>query len=192
MQMIWKWLITFFAFLPPVFRRNGEGNVFTGVCPFTFAGLSPSRRGVSFLRAPILSEGGTPSQVLMGGYPLPRSGWGGGGGYPPVQMGGVPPSQVRMGIIPPMSRPGKGVPPPPCPDLGRWYIPVQTWEGGTPSPIQVRSQDGGYPQPEQHSVYLLRGGRCASCVYSGGLSCFTVYSSKWRSLRENTQLSKLL
>ena len=46
--------------LPPAFRRNGEGNVFTGVCPFTPRG------------------GGTPIWPTGGGIPHPRSGWGGG------------------------------------------------------------------------------------------------------------------
>ena len=101
---------------------EGEGNVFTGVCPFTPGRIPhPSRRG------------GHPS-FLMGGNPF-------------LGLDGVPPSQVWQGCtpiqdqdggggslgldgVPPQTRPGKGVP---HPDMGR----------GTP--IQVRSQAGGYP-----------------------------------------------
>ena len=67
---------------------------------------------------------------------------------------------------------GGGGTPFPGPGWGGWR--------GTRPPIQVRSQDeggglgtgGGYPLLEQHSVYLLRGGRYASCVHAGGFSCF--------------------
>ena len=96
--------------------------------------------------------GGTPSQVrtgvppsqfrMGGGYPYLRSGW---GIFPiPVQNRGTPPSA------------GWGYPHPP---LAGWGIP----------PIQVPGQDwgGGLPKLEQHSVYLLRGGRYASCVHAG-------------------------
>ena len=108
--------------LPTAFRRNGEGNVFTGVCPFT----------------PM--EGVPPPGQLGGGYPSQ------------VRMGGTP-SQVRMGSTP---FPGQ--------DGG---TPFQ----GTPHP-GLRSGQQGYPQLEQHGVYLLHGGRYASCVHAGGLSCF--------------------
>ena len=73
-----------------------------------------------------------------------------------------------------------------------WGTP---WEEGTPLgypprrgyPPQGTIQQTGtqvrYPTPgrghlprstptEQHSEYLLRGGRYASCVHAGGLSCF--------------------
>ena len=97
------------TFFPPAFRRNGEGNVFTGVYPFTFAGRGVPHpadlggipffptRGIppSFLTSggyPILpNQGESPSQV--GVYPHPRSGW------------GVPPSQVWTGGYP---HPGQG------------------------------------------------------------------------------------
>ena len=49
------------------------------------------------------------------------------------------------------------------------YLPSQVW--GVPTwvpPHQVRYP----PPPEQHGVHLLRGGRYASCVHAGGLSCF--------------------
>ena len=66
-----------------------EGNVFTGVCPFT-GGYSSSGLGVPYTGTPRAKDGvpppgqdvrmGTPSQVRMG--------------YPP------PPSQVRTGVTP--------------------------------------------------------------------------------------------
>ena len=70
---------------------------------------------------------------------------------------------------------------------------LDSWQGGTPFP----GLDGGVPHPadrgeplpssgwgvpprqgvplppDQHSMYLLRGGRYASCVHSGGLSCIS-------------------
>ena len=117
----------------------------------------------------------TLSTPRRGGYPIPR--WGGGGGVllpssrgwrvPPykVQVGGdrvPPPIQVRSQdggwgyppsrSDPRMGRQGRGTPPP-------------------PHPGQIPGRGGGYPLPEQHSMYLLRGGRYASCVYAEGLSC---------------------
>ena len=50
------------------------------------------------------------------------------------------------------------------PDRGRGY-PILP--GGYPHP---RSGQGWCPQSEQHSMYLLRGGRYASCIHAGGLS----------------------
>ena len=94
-------------------------------------------------------------------YPLPRSKQEGTlprsrqGGTPfQVQVGGIP-SQVRVGGYP---FPG-------------WRYPSPTWEESTPHPGQIPGWGEGYPLPEQRSVYLLRGGRCASCFHAGGLSC---------------------
>ena len=111
------------SFLPPAFRRNGEGNVFTGVCLHL-------RGGGGYPH--LANWGDTPSQVRMGQYPIP----GQDGGYPP-------PPTSRMGYPPPRRGPRSG---------------------------------GGYPQLEQHGVYLLRGGRYASCVHAGGLSCICTNS----------------
>ena len=47
--------------------------------------------------------------------------------------------------------------------------PIQLM-GGTPPGKGVPL--AGYPLPDQHSVYLLRGGRYASCVQAGGFSFF--------------------
>ena len=96
----------------------------------------------------------------MRGYPIPRSRWGDPGkGLPPLCL-------------------GRGNSPPPT-----WERGYPTWEGGMPHlgsryPPLSRSDPrtgGGYPLPEQYSVYLLRGGRCASCVHAGGLSCVDVF-----------------
>ena len=93
-----------------------------------------------------------------GGYPIPihpcpgrggtRSslGWGGGGGY----------------LIQPWT--GGGVP---QPWMGGWY-PIS---GGVPHPMSRGIP--WVPPPARDSKHLLRlrGGRCASCVQAGGLSC---------------------
>ena len=91
--------------------------------------------------------------------------WGEGAPWTSSRWGGTP-SQLRTGVSPSQIR--KGYPP-------SW---PGTLTGGTP--IQTLN-GGGYPLPEQHSVYLLRGGRYASCFHAGGLSChycFPVWSSK--------------
>ena len=102
----------------------------------------------------------TPSQVRLEhtlisgqdrGYPShpgPRSGW-----------GGVPQLEQYSGY--PILGQDRAPPPP------------HQQDGGTP-PIQVPGQDGGgggVPELEQYSGYFLRGGRYASCVHAGGLSC---------------------
>ena len=51
--------------------------------------------------------------------------------------------------------------------------PLPRSRGGTPSSWWDVPQQG-VPPPEQHSVYLLRGGRYASCVQAGGLSCSVI------------------
>ena len=124
-----------------------------------------------------LGEGGYPSQV-WGGYPIPRSQiWP--GGYPiPGLVGGYPrypPNQVWMGY-PPETWDGvtpwtwDGVTPS---DLGwgtptTWdRVPPQTWEGVSPPDL-----GRGTPPDLGHSEHLLRGGRYASCVDAGGLSCW--------------------
>ena len=101
--------------------------------------------------------GGYPIPGLAGGIPHPRSDW---GGYPiPGLAGGVPhPSGTpltRSGWVPPPPRPGTGYPPP---DLGL----------GTPLDL------GWGTPPPQHSEHLIRGGRYASCVHAGGLSCYDI------------------
>ena len=97
-------------------------------------------------------EGDTPFPVPgTGYYYLPRSGGGtlllSGRGVLLPQVGGVLPSQAGGTTF-----------------TGR-VLPSQIWGGGG------TTLPGGYPLLEQHSVYLLRGGRYASCVHAGGLSC---------------------
>ena len=62
-----------------------------------------------------------------------------------------------------------------CPrlNLGRGTPPPEPGKGVPPCPGQVPGW-GGVPQLEQHSVYLLRGGRYAFCVQAGGPSCLLV------------------
>ena len=100
--------------------------------------------------------GGTPSQVWPGGYPSPTPGM----GYPPDQgqgtpwiWDGVPPRTWDR--VPPLDL-GQGIPPRP----GTGYLP-----------------DLGWGTPPQHSEHLLRGGRYASCVHAGGLSCTILFTN---------------
>ena len=97
-------------------------------------------------RYPILPNGG--------GHPHPRSGQ---VGVPPshIRMEGYPSIQVRMGVPPSKIR-----------------------RMGCPSPL---SRSGprlghGYPQPEQHIVYLLGSGWYTSSVHAGGPSSSTFNS----------------
>ena len=128
------------TYLPPAFRRNGEGNVFTGVCPSTHlrggggGGLVPPSGShiyrphsegmgkVMFSQASVRPHtygGGYPHLANQGGmYPLPKSGWG-------------------------MPIPGQ--------DGGTWGIPHQ--DGAPPFRSQVRM--GGYPIPGQDRGYPL-------------------------------------
>ena len=114
---------------------------------------------------------GYPARSSQGGYPgrggtLPGPAGGGylvGEGVPwwggtlGVPRSGTPPARSAGGV------PWQGVP---------WwgstqvrYPPGQVSQGGYPA--------GGVPRSGQHSEYLLHGGRYASCVHAGGLSCLT-------------------
>ena len=107
--------------------------------------------------------GGVPCQVqLGGGYPA-RSSWAGGypgGGYPaggyPGQ-GTPPPWPGQPGGVPDGGVPRSGTPP--------------TWPGGVPRSGTPPARLGGVPRSGQHREYLPQGGRYASCVHEGGLSC---------------------
>ena len=75
---------------------------------------------------------------------------------------------------------GKGVPQPgldggggvPQPGFdGGWY-PSQAWMVGGTCGTPWPGLDGVPPPHHKHSEHLLRGGRYASCVHAGGLSCF--------------------
>ena len=95
-----------------------------------------------------MERGSTPSQVWDRGVPHPRSG----------QRGEVPHSRSRQGGGYPIQQTG-GVPHP-----GLSGVPPP-WDEVPPLPNQ---------KTEQHSEHLLRGGRYASCVHAGGLSCFNI------------------
>ena len=124
--------------------------------------------------------GGVPCQVQPGGIPWP-------GGYPgwgipyQVQPGGYPAWGVPWVGVPcqvqPGGYPGWGVP---CqiqlgvPCLGGTLARGVPWPEGYPGqgvPWQGGTLLGG-TQLGQHREYLLHGGRYASCVHAGGLSCF--------------------
>ena len=110
------------AILPPAFRRNGEGTVFTGVCPYFGGGGGvphPADRGVpssSQWRHPHLADIGATPIWLTKGVPSPAN-----GGCPIQPMGGIPSGQwvrVRdwMGYSPVGTGWGS---PPPCQD---WMV----------------------------------------------------------------------
>ena len=106
---------------------------------------------------PIQPTGGVPSSCWWRVPPI----WLMGVGHLLSGLDGVPLSRPGKGVPP--SRPGKGVPPSQTwdgvPPIQTWEagILIQTWdrvppypdlEWGYPPPIQVRTQDRGYPQLE--------------------------------------------
>ena len=99
------------------------------------------------------AQGGYPGRggTLAGGYPGRGVPWLGGtlaGGYPGLGEGGT-----LAGGYP-----------------GRGGVP---WLGGGGYPARGGTLPGGRgTQLGQHREYLLHGGRYASCVHAGGLSCF--------------------
>ena len=146
-------------------RSTREGNILTRVCPSI--NLSVHRGGYPY---PIVlcnisqnamrQRGGT--QTPPGGYPgqVPPRGVPGSG----TPRGGT---QVRY---PPGGVPGSGTPP--------GGYPGQVPPGGEGVP-RSGTPPGGYPDPPprggtqvgQQKEYSLHGGRYASCVHAGGLSC---------------------
>ena len=63
---------------------------------------------------------------------------------------------------------------------GTWTPPggTRTPPGGTQTPPGgTRTPPGGYPDPPRpgQKEYSLHGGRYASCVHAGGLSCFFLF-----------------
>ena len=146
-------------------RRMGEGTVITGVCLFTPEGVPPSSQwGV------IHSSwwgGCRPPSFLMGvPHPFqdpfpegtPSARW----VYLPVGTGwGNPPIRTGWGYSPVVT--GWGY----CPSSlirTRWSHPRWDWMG---VPLLIRTGWG----------YLIRGGRNASCVHAGGLSCYKAFLS---------------
>ena len=143
-----------------------------------------------------LDGGGYPSQVLMvggvpqpgfdgGGYPsqvwmmgVPQPGLDGGGVPQPGLDAGEYPNQVLMvggywvppGLYIPLYYPG--YPPPSRPGWGTphhhgWMWYPLPWLHVVPPPMTAWGTS-----PHQHSEHFLRGGRYASCVHTGGLSCY--------------------
>ena len=88
---------TFSKFLPPAFRRNREGTVFTDVCLSAPAGIPHLHHIMLPLTGPMFFLGGTP---VSGPISFP------GGGEPKSQTGGNP---VPDGWVSPVSD-GVGVP----------------------------------------------------------------------------------
>ena len=125
----------------------------------------------------VLGGGGTPSQVWVGGT-LSHIWVGGRGGYPVPGLGEGVPHPRYGGTLQGLGVPWHGVPllsrsqvrlggvPGYSPHHQDWVPPHQ--QDGVPPAIQVRT--GEVHQLEQHGVYLLRGGRYASCVHAGGLT----------------------
>ena len=136
-------------------RSTRGGNVFTLFTSWGGGGYSIQLTGGGGTPSQVQAGGGTPSQVQAGGGGTPSQ----------VQVGGVPHPRSKWGGTPMGGTPTGGVPgvPPRPADWGG------TLMGGYPPPTQLTG--GGYPLPEQHSVYFLHRGRYASCVHAGGLSC---------------------
>ena len=141
------------------------------VCPQK-GGSGPARGGVRSSRGEgvgqVQPEGGGVGQVQPGGRGGSGPAWGGGVGQ--VQLGG---------------RGGSG------PAGGKGWV-RSSWGGGGVGQVQpggrggsgpargeegwVRSSRGGGGSAKiaQHRKYLLHGGRYASCIHAGGLSCFNL------------------
>ena len=115
------------------------------------------------------SRGGYPARSSRGGGTLPGPAGGGGTLPGPAGGGGVPwlggvHCQVQPGRVPwPGGYPGQGVA---CRGVPWW---------GSTLP-------GEGTQLGQHREYLLHGGRYASCVHAGGLSCFEILLVQCKTL----------
>ena len=114
--------------------------------------------------------GGYPARSSQGGYPG-RGGYPGQGGYPAagVPWSGTPPQPGQDGGVPwPGGYPARGVPwsgtPPARSGWGGTLA-----GGGTLLPCWGRGTQVG-----QQKEYSLHGGRYASCVHAGGLSCISL------------------
>ena len=142
--------------------------------------------------------GGVPDPAMDGGGGSQVSDLGGGVPTSQIFRGGGPWSQIFRGGGYPVSVKGKIF------DTRFGLIHVQTGEkifcGGTlpppppPPPRQVKGKifdtrfglihvqtgkknfcQGDPPPPDSKKLLWLRGGRYASCVHAGGLSCFNLY-----------------
>ena len=164
-------------------RSTREGNVLTRVCPSI--NLSVHRGGYPYpiMLCNISQNAMSPGTPPPGGYRglgtpprgVPRSGyppWGGTEVWVPPRGGTqvrVPPPQGGTQVrYPPGGYQVRGtevqVPPPPGGGGTEVRVPPR---GGTPSPGTPR----GGTRVGQQKEYSLHGGRYASCVHAGGLSC---------------------
>ena len=111
--------------------------------------------------------------------------WGSRGGtLPGPAGGGTLPGPAGGGVPWPGGYPG-GVPwPGGYPDWGG--VP---WPGGYPG--RGGTLAGGGTQLAQHREYLLHGGRYASCVHAGGLSCLCLQlNHSWLTVKKIVTNSK--
>ena len=147
--------------------KDGEGNVFSlstpGGYPYPIMLCNISQNAMG------QTLGGVPCQVQPGRYPTR--------GYP---ARGTLPGGTLLGGYPvryPLARSGWGVPCPggtlPGGTLSGGTLP---WSGTPPSQVRMggtlpRSGRGGGTQVGQQKEYSIHGGRYASCVHAGGLSC---------------------
>ena len=150
-------------FLPPAYVVRREGNSFTlFVCPHGGEG-GPGTPPLGGTRVRYPPRGVPGSGTPLGGYPgqVPPRGVPGSGTPPQGYPGQVPPrgGGVTRVRYPPGGCPG--TPPGGC--LG-------TPPGGYPGPGGV-PRSGGGTRVGQQKEYSLHGGRYASCVHAGGLSC---------------------
>ena len=170
----------------PVYYRphpkDGQGNIFSqftlagGGGGYTISGLRwrgggtlARSRGVPHLRSEV---GGTPA----------RSRW---WGVPPWTWDGVPPRH-GMGYSP---GPGMRY----TPQTWDWVLPPWTFDW-VPHPPDLGLGSPPPPQTDQHSELLLRGGRYASCVHAGGLSCYINehYESSYVAINTSMSVKVLL
>ena len=138
----------------PTFQLKGEG-----IPTFQLTGETylPANGGSTYLGQvpPLLPRQVPPASKV--GMPCPRQ--------VPPQPRQITPPHTRY-VNPPQSKVGIS-----SPSQGN-YPPSKV---GTPPPSKVGTSpiQGRYHlPPPQHSEYLLRGGRYASCVHTGGLSCY--------------------
>ena len=144
-------------FITARIRRMGEGNVLTRVCPST--NLSVHRGGW---------VGQVKGQSSPGGQVKCQSSQGG-SGQRSIQPGGSGPATGGGQVQPPgggQVQPRGGVR-----SSHRGGVRSSHPGGGSGPAIQG---GGGSAKIGQHREYLLHGGRYASCVHAGGLSCLTI------------------
>ena len=189
--------IFFLLLLPPAYVVRREGNSFTlfvcphrggeggypGPVPPPGGGVprsgTPPGGGGTWVRYPPPGGGGTQVRYTPpgGGTQVwsPRGGTQvryppGGGGWYPGQV--PPPGGTQVQYPPPRGVPRSGTPP------GGGGYPGQVTPPGGGGGTRVRYPPpprGGYPVGQQKE-YSLHGGRYASCVHAGGLSCFYHYN----------------